>query len=402
MTKQLQTKKEVNRLALLFALTYMISYVTRINYGAIVSEMELATQISKSQLSMALTGSFITYGIGQIISGICGDRFSPKKLVFWGLITTTIMNLLLPLCKSAPWMVAVWCVNGFAQSLMWPPLVRLMSALLSAPDYNRVVVRVSWGSSFGTILVYLCSPLLISLCGWRTVFFTSAACGAIMALIWNRYSYEIEPEQKRQESPQKRDHSPLFSPFMICIMATIALQGMLRDGITTWMPSFVSETYHISNVISILTGVALPIFGILCLQITSRLYSGIFFNPLLCAGTVFGTGAVAALGLFLLYGKSAVVSILLSAILTGCMHGVNLMQVSMLPPYFKKYGNVSTVSGVLNFCTYIGSAASTWSTAVISENLGWHSTLLVWLLVALAGTVLCLLCATPWQKRMRV
>ena len=40
------------------------------------------------------------------------------------------------------------------------------------------------------------------------------------------------------------------------------------------------------------------------------------------------------------------------------MHGVNIMLVSILPTYFKKYGNRSTASGVVNACTYIGSAAS--------------------------------------------
>jgi sugar phosphate permease len=70
----------------------MVSYITRINYGAIIVEMESATGISKSMLSMALTGSFITYGTGQVISGIIGDRVSPKRLVSLGFLITVLMN----------------------------------------------------------------------------------------------------------------------------------------------------------------------------------------------------------------------------------------------------------------------------------------------------------------------
>ena len=77
--QELQNKKQVRKLALLLGSVYMISYITRINYGAIISEMVSDTGYSKSMLSMALTGSFITYGVGQIISGILGDKFSPKK-----------------------------------------------------------------------------------------------------------------------------------------------------------------------------------------------------------------------------------------------------------------------------------------------------------------------------------
>ena len=70
----------------------MVSYITRINYGTIILEMERATKISRSLLSMALTGSFITYGTGQVISGFLGDKISPKKLVSCGLFLFVIVR----------------------------------------------------------------------------------------------------------------------------------------------------------------------------------------------------------------------------------------------------------------------------------------------------------------------
>ena len=173
----IQSKKQVNGIAILFMTVYMVSYITRINYGAIISEMESSAKIAKDLLSMALTGSFITYGVGQIISGLCGDRFSPKKLVAYGLVATVLMNLLIPLCQSPYQMLAVWCVNGFAQSFMWPPIVRLMTALLSEEDYKKTSVIVSYGSSFGTIAVYLIAPIIISLLSWKWVFRISAIFG---------------------------------------------------------------------------------------------------------------------------------------------------------------------------------------------------------------------------------
>lgn len=396
---QLQDKRQVNRIAILFTLTYMISYITRINYGAIIAEMEMATQISKSLLSMAVTGSFITYGTGQIISGICGDRFSPKKLVSCGLILSTAMNLLIPICRDPYQMLAVWCVNGFAQAFMWPPLVRLMTALLSAEDYKKTTVKVSWGSSFGTIIVYLVSPLIISTLGWKSVFLFSAICGIVMIFVWNKCAYEIQTDRKKEVvSERKNTGRTLFTPLMISIMIAIVLQGMLRDGVTTWMPSYISETYHMSSRISILTGVVLPIFSILCFQITSRLYRKIFTNPPMCAGVIFGAGAVFALALLLFSGHSAALSVLFSAMLTGCMHGVNLILICMIPPFFEKHGNVSSVSGILNSCTYIGSAISTYGIALLSENFSWEYTLLIWLLIGIAGTVLCLVSVKRWKK----
>ncbi len=394
--------RQVTRLAILFAVTYMVSYITRINYGAIIEAMESATHISRSLLSMAVTGSFITYGVGQVISGIIGDHFSPKKLVTIGLSVSVLMNLLLPFCLSPYLMTAVWCVNGFAQSFLWPPMVRILTTLLNSDDYKRSSAKISWGSSIGTIIVYLLSPLLITTLGWKSVFFVSAACGLLMIGIWNKFSYDIPKAPKASAPKQQKNRSSvavLFAPLMLFVMLGIILQGMLRDGVTTWMPSFISDTYDLGSSISILTGVVLPLFGILCFQIGSRLYRKVFTNPMICAGIFFGAGALAAGALYLLNGVHPALSVGFSAMLTGCMHGVNLILICMIPPFFEKYGIVSTASGVLNSCTYIGSALSTYGVALLSEQFGWNFTLLIWLAIAAAGTLICLLCAKPWNKR---
>lgn len=311
---------------------------------------------------MALTGSFITYGAGQLVSGVLGDHISPKKLIFLGLSLTVLMNLCIPFCRNPYQMLVVWCFNGFAQSFLWPPL--------------------------------------ISFWGWRTVFFFSAICGIIMILVWNRYCEDAPVISIENASIQGSSQKNFFlSPLLLCIMLTIVLQGMLRDGVTTWMPSYISETYHLSHAAAILTGVLLPLFGLLCIQSASTLYIWKFSNPLSCAGVFFFTGTLFSLALFCSTGKNAAFSVFFSALLTGCMHGVNLIQVCMIPPFFKKQGNVSTVSGVLNSCTYIGSATSTYGIAVLSDRIGWSSTLLIWVLLTFAGTLICIACARPWRKK---
>lgn len=398
-------RKQVNRLALLFTVMYMISYITRINYGAVIAEMVLDTGYTKTMLSMALTGSFITYGAGQVVSGICGDFFSPKKLLSLGLGASVLMNLLIPFCKS-PWlMLIVWCVNGFAQAFMWPPLVRLMTALFSEEDYKKVSVKVSLGSSIGTIIVYLVSPFFISLIGWRFVFFFSAFCGITMLTIWQFFATDVPRENvKKKETTLTKDtvkekKSILFFLLMGGIMLSIMMQGLLRDGVTTWMPSYISETYDLGSSISILTGVVLPVFGILCFELCSFIYRKKLKNPMVCAGLFFGIGFLSSGALLFVSGSSALFSVLLSAMLTGCMHGVNLILICMIPPFFKGKGKVSTVSGVLNSCTYVGSALSTYGVALLSDRFGWSFTLSVWAGVALLGTTICLACAIPFSKK---
>lgn len=63
---KLTERRDVNRLIFLCTATYFISYITRINYGAIIAEIAKQTGITNTLLSLALSGQFITYGVVRL------------------------------------------------------------------------------------------------------------------------------------------------------------------------------------------------------------------------------------------------------------------------------------------------------------------------------------------------
>ena len=397
----MEHRNDARKTSLLFAFTYMISYMTRINFGAVISEMVSATGFGRASLAAAITCSSVTYGCGQLVSGFCGDHVRPKLLCLGGLVTTGIVNLLIPLCGSAALITGLWGINGLAQAFMWPPIVKLMTELMSDEEYKHASVVVSWGSSVGTIVMYLVSPFFITFMSWRSVFFVCGFLGLAAAAIWQRKCIDVPAGGARSASVKAKPSGTVFTSLTMFIMLAIVLQGMLRDGVTTWMPSLISDTYNLSNSVSILTGVALPIFGIICFRAAELLYRTAPDNPLKCSGIIFAVGTAAAAVLCTVCGKNAALTVVFSALLTGCMHGVNLLLICMIPPYYKKHGGVSTVSGLLNSCTYIGSSISTYGIAVISEKFGWNTTVFIWLVIALAGAAVCFVCVRPWRNFVR-
>ena len=129
----------------------------------------------------------------------------------------------------------------------------------------------------------------------------------------------------------------------------------------------------------------------------SLVYRRAIRNELTLAGLLFAGGTLSALLLALFHTGGAALSVAAAALLTGCMHGVNLMLICMLPPYYAGYGRISLVSGMFNACTYIGSAASAYGMAAFSESFGWDGTILLWLAVALTGGLLCFAFAKRWS-----
>ena len=86
-------------------------------------------------------------------------------------------------------------------------------------------------------------------------------------------------------------------------------------------------------------------------------------------------------------------------VLSGAMHGVNLMLVSMVPPLIGGKDRVSSISGLINACTYIGSAVSSYGIALLSGTIGWKSTVLIWILIAVLGTLICFGTCSAFRRK---
>ncbi len=401
-------RAEARRLTLLCAAVYFCSYLTRLDYGAVMVEMVRAEGFSRVDASAALTGLFITYGFGQLISGYLGDRVRPQLLIFFGLIACGLMNLLIPFCPSPAWMTVVWSMNGLAQAMMWPPLVRIMSQHMTESEYKVATVHVSWGSSLGTIVIYLMIPLLLKVSSWRGVFYCAAAVGLGMAAFWMVRYGRMERTLPLQEQAAPADEPGdagksggslrALMPLLAIMMGVIICQGTLRDGITTWMPTYLADTYHMESGKSILTGVLLPLFGMVCYQIVLWMNRKLVKNELQCAAIIFGVGLVSLLALRLLHAHSFALSVLILAFAVASMHGVNLIMTSMTPKYLAGSGKISMISGLLNACTYIGSALSMYGVALIADRFGWTVTESLWCAVALLGTLCAAACVPKWGK----
>lgn len=414
---KLSEKKNVNFLVVLCSVVYFVSYISRVNLGTVLVEIISSGYAPKAVAALALTACSITYGAGQLVSGYLGDKFKPQNIIFIGFIITSLMNLCVGTVGNGEMLVVFWAINGFAQAFMWPPLVKILSNLLNDEDYKKACVRVSWGSSLGTVSVYLVSPFIIKAFDVKLVFILCGVIAAVMALVW-KLTYDnykpikacstgdvlLSSNGKKQDVPSSvvakfnKSSIALLGFIMVCIM----LQGSLRDGVTNWTPTYISEMFNLDSSISILTGVILPIFSLLSFTFVSFVNRKLIKNELVCAGVTFGVGAVSAVLLLILGSNSVVLSLAALALLVGSMHGVNLILVCMIPAHFAKYGKVSFISGLINSCTYVGAAISTYGIAIFTDSFGWNKTILLWSIVAFVGAFICIAIAKKWVAFKKV
>jgi OPA family glycerol-3-phosphate transporter-like MFS transporter len=165
--------------------------MTRINYTAvrlaIADELALTLPELVAELGIAISATSVTYGLGQFVSGILGDRLKPIPLVCLGLGGASLCNLLMPLLYPSVYIMAlVWGINGFFQALIRPPLGRIIAANYDEKGYIDTCVAVSNSSQVATVLTYLIIPLCLRLFNneWRLAFYLPVIMGVIALGCW--------------------------------------------------------------------------------------------------------------------------------------------------------------------------------------------------------------------------
>lgn len=380
---------------LICCLIYFTSYMTRYNYSSIVSEMVDSMGLDKSTVGFSLTLSFITYGVGQLISGYLGDKIAPRKLIALGLAVTACCNVAVGACSNITVIYVIWALNGFAQAFLWPPLVKIMTQMLAADRYGKANSYVIMASQVATVLVYILASICAAVATWNVLFFVCGLLAVVVSVVWLLYTKDVVPTvdnnvpQKVAEDGKKISiWSLVMQAGLIPVLIAIVMQGMIRDGITAWVPSYITEEFNLSVESSILTSSILPIFAILSIGVT-RWLRGRCKTEIHTTVLLWGISIACAAGLLMFHESQMIVSVLLMSFMTACAHGINLMLICELPARFVKYGNVSFASGLLNSCTYIGSALSTYGIALLSDKLGWNATIIAWCAIAVVGLVTC-------------
>ena len=384
----------------LLSAVYFSGYLTRINFASIIQEVVTATGFEKSALSVIPVCLFITYALGQVVNGWLGDKLDPRSMILCGLSVSALINLVFPFVSfSLPVMCVLWGINGFVQAMLWPPIIGIMVRSMSESEYTANVVWLTMGSTAAKVVIFLLAPVVISFGGWKSVFYICSGFGLVTALLFflKRDRICLQDAEKAAPAEQKL-HLPrtAYLPLILIFLAII-LHGALRDGLDTWMPSFLVDVFDFSNGEAIFSRVFLSVFMLIAIFGSKWLYRRFFKNEVACCAWLFAISTLGTLLLFLFFQTSAILVIVLMMLVSGIQGGINLMLISYVPKRFRALGGVSTITGLLDAFAYVGSAISTYGVAVIAEQKGWGFTTGTWLFISLGGMLCVLLAIRPWK-----
>lgn len=385
--KQQGTAKSPAMLLILLCwLVYSSSYLGKVNYSANITQIIDFYGISKSQAGVVPTFFFFAYGVGQVLNGLFCKRYNVKWVVFIALVISSAINLFIAVSTGFAMIKWLWLINGFVLSMLWPTLVRLLSDSLPRKSLGASSVIMGTTVAVGTLLVYGLSSVYAAFGSFKLAFYTASVLVLAVAFLWiiaYKKTVSAAKQEKLEESPDAENGSSIENQTnpatgknlfyaTICILCFCAVGvNLIKDGLTTWVPSILKDEFNMSDSLSILLTLLLPVLAIFgnayALSVHKKIpdyvnHCGLFFAIMaVITGVIIGSLSLRIVS-FMLLGL-IVVNFLASSL--------NSLITSIFPIFMRGKVNSGKYAGILNGFCYLGSTISSYGLGVIADNFGW-------------------------------
>jgi len=347
-------------------------------------------QLSRFILGL-IGGAFsIAYAMGQFLNGPIIDSFGAKRAVLLGLILTSTLSLIFSYSSLPLLLMIVWCLNGYAQSLGWPSVVKIISNWFRSERWR---VGGAFGSCFlvGNMIAWPLLGYVAAKYGWRAAFYLPPILLILIAAIFYLCVEESPRDAERDEivGMRFRFKGILSSRNLILASLAYVMIQIVRGGFTLWIPAYLFESWNLPLDMVGCAAAAVPIGGILgsatLTFILDRMEGS--RRRLIVSLLTLSLG----LTIILIRGlspSSIQVGIVLLLILGLTLYTPHIIISTVIPmEYGCSYG-VASVAGFIDGMGYVGSTFANPFVGWILDVYGWDGAIIFWLTSSLLASLL--------------
>ena len=181
-------------LALIFVCV-VINYMDRTNISVAATAITDDLELTSVQLGILFSAFGWTYAALQIPGGILVDRFVPRVLYAFCLITWSVMTLLQGTARGFAALFGLRLAIGVFEAPSYPINNRVVTSWFPDNERATAIAVYTCGQFLGLALI---TPVLVALqhyLGWRGLFIVTGLAGIIWGLVWYRF-YRNPTEHK--------------------------------------------------------------------------------------------------------------------------------------------------------------------------------------------------------------
>ena len=261
-------------------LVYTASYLGKYCYSCNLNGIMFHYGVSHADAGLVSTMFFFAYGAGQIINGILCRKYNARFIITFSLLVSAGINLAVFFLPSFFTLKYLWLLNGFSLSFLWAVISTVLSGCLSDENLKKAVVIMSISTPAGTFLAYLLGALFTKVKHFNLSFLAGAIALFAIGIVWflsygkltsgKTYGKSGEVSEGNGKTATEVLHTDEnYSAERRNAMITLVFLGvfavinnLVKDGLSTWMPSVLKEKYELSESGSIALSLALPFLSV--------------------------------------------------------------------------------------------------------------------------------------------
>lgn len=190
-------------LALVF-INVMINYLDRSNLSVAAASLSKDLKLSTIEMGLIFSAFGWTYALLQIPGGLVADRFGPRVLYAFCLITWSITTLLQGFVRGFASLFGLRLATGAFEAPCYPINNRIVTSWF--PNHERASAIALYVSGQFIGLAFF-TPVLVTIqyyFGWQGLFITTGLLGLAWGLIW--YFFYRDPLQHRRANEEELNY----------------------------------------------------------------------------------------------------------------------------------------------------------------------------------------------------
>ena len=366
--------------------TYGLFYLGRLNLSVALPFLAAALDISRAEAGAIGTVFYWVYGISHFFSGEIGSHFSPFRMVSGGLLLIALVNIAFSFQTSLFLMLALWGINGIAQSGGWAPMLRILAENLDRARIKRVSTLMPFSYVIGTALTWTLVGAVASADNWRIAFWLPGLLTLGVLLFWRRAGIDA-PKAKTAGFKLSLLLREMRSVWFA--LATAAMAGFVFTGSLIWLPTYIRDSGLIPETQVGFVSALLQLFALIGLFL-ARYMVARSDSALGTSSLLFLAAACAFLPVTALQGMPALFIVAVGLI---AINGAFGLVVGAMPMLLARPGRTASVTGSVNMMSNFFGGMAGFSIGALVDASGWSLAFALW------GTLLLLAAGLLWRYR---
>lgn len=343
----------------------------------------------KSRLGWLMTSFLLSYGFSSVFLSFLGDLFSPKKLIFWSVLSWGILMLIMGFTTTYEGMLINRILLGIAEGPLFALCYSIVKLCYSDKEQARASTMFILGTPIGAALGFPITAYVLGNYDWHTTFYVMGALTLIATILvhYGLRNVEVSGRKRVVKSSHSVNLKRLMSngPFWLVCFFNIALMTYLW-GLNSWIPTYLMEEKGF-NLKEFGALSMIPFIGMLIGEIGGALYSDRF--SIRRAPQVFIGLLGAGIAMYLMVIVESNILVITMMTISSLMWGVSVSAVFALLSNVSDRDVATTAGGIFNGLANFTSAVVPVLIAYIVAFSGNFNTGIIFLAgVAVAGSII--------------